>query len=213
MGEREVTNAQFRKFKESHNSGSIGNQSLDLDKQPVVRVTWDGRRGVLQLAVRAGRSAARVCRQRAGRRGHQQLHADQAGHQRLSPAHRGRVGIRGARAAGAGKPLRYPWGQDLPVVSGTANWAGSEAVGLLGAALEGHRDEFPAAAAPALFPPNAMGFYDFAATCPSGQRQVPFVRAVVAGQRSARPRRQQGSYVSRFQLAYHVGHGAAFPVA
>ena len=67
-----------------------------------------------------------------------------------------------ARAAGAGKPLKYPWGQDLPVVSGSANFAGSEALGLVGAALEGHQDEFPAASAPALFPPNAMGFYDFA---------------------------------------------------
>ena len=67
-----------------------------------------------------------------------------------------------ARSAAAGKPLRYPWGQDLPVVSGSANWAGGEAMGLLGGALEGHRDEFPAASAPALFPPNAMGFYDFA---------------------------------------------------
>ncbi|HKW83013.1 MAG TPA: PEGA domain-containing protein, partial [Burkholderiaceae bacterium] len=41
MGEREVTNAQFRQFKESHNSGSFGTFSLDLDKQPVVRVTWN----------------------------------------------------------------------------------------------------------------------------------------------------------------------------
>jgi formylglycine-generating enzyme required for sulfatase activity len=32
----------------------------------------------------------------------------------------------------------------------------------VGAALDGHQDEFAAASAPALFPPNAMGFYDFA---------------------------------------------------
>ena len=41
MGEREVTNGQFRQFDPSHNSGSVGNTSLDLDKQPVVKVTWD----------------------------------------------------------------------------------------------------------------------------------------------------------------------------
>jgi len=47
-------------------------------------------------------------------------------------------------------------------VSGTANFGGSEAFEILGAALAGHRDEFPAVAAPALFPPNALGFYDLA---------------------------------------------------
>jgi len=67
-----------------------------------------------------------------------------------------------ARAARGGKLLKYPWGTDLPVVSGTANVGGSEARELLGASLDGHQDEFPAAAAPALFPPNALGFYDFA---------------------------------------------------
>ena len=52
-----------------------------------------------------------------------------------------------ARAASTGKPLKYPWGQDLPVVSGTGNFAGSEAFSLLGVQLEGHKDEFPAVAA------------------------------------------------------------------
>jgi formylglycine-generating enzyme required for sulfatase activity len=33
---------------------------------------------------------------------------------------------------------------------------------LLGAVIEGHRDEFPAVSAPALFAPNPLGFYDLA---------------------------------------------------
>src|SRR6185436_7918815 len=41
MGEREISNAQFRQFQPAHNSGAAGNASLDLDKQPVVKVTWD----------------------------------------------------------------------------------------------------------------------------------------------------------------------------
>ncbi len=67
-----------------------------------------------------------------------------------------------ARAASTGKPLKYPWGRDLPVVSGSANVAGNEAFAILGAAVEGHKDEFPVTSAPALFPPNPLGFYDFA---------------------------------------------------
>jgi formylglycine-generating enzyme required for sulfatase activity len=48
------------------------------------------------------------------------------------------------------------------VVSGTANVAGSEALHLLGTVLLGHQDEFAVASAPALFPPNPLGFYDMA---------------------------------------------------
>ena len=120
MGEREITNAQFRQFKESHNSGAVGKFSLDLDKQPVSRVTWERGRGVLQLAVAAGRPAAGVQAER-GRR----VHADRAGEQRLSPAHRSASGNTWRAPPRTGKPLKYPWGEDLPVVSGTANIAGS----------------------------------------------------------------------------------------
>jgi formylglycine-generating enzyme required for sulfatase activity len=156
MGEREITNAQFRKFREGHNSGSFGNQSLDLDKQPVARVTWE--------------EAAEFCNWLSQEEGLPAAYTGSAdaGYSLVTPVNTGyRLPTEGeweyvARAAATGKPLKYPWGQDLPVVSGTANVAGAEAFGLLGAALEGHKDEFVVAAAPALFAPNAMGFYDMA---------------------------------------------------
>ena len=68
-----------------------------------------------------------------------------------------------ARAAGARQAAAsIPGARICRWCRARANFAGSEAFGLLGGALEGHRDEFPAAAAPALFPPNALGFYDLA---------------------------------------------------
>jgi formylglycine-generating enzyme required for sulfatase activity len=156
MGEREVTNAQFRKFQPSHNSGAIGNISLDLDKQPVARVAWE--------------DAAAFCNWLSAEEGLPPAYsgAVETGFQLIVPVTNGyRLPTEAewefvARAASTGKLLKYPWGKDLPVVSGSANFAGAEAFGLLGAALAGHQDEFPAVAAPALFPPNPLGFYDLA---------------------------------------------------
>jgi formylglycine-generating enzyme required for sulfatase activity len=156
MGEREVTNAQFRLFRANHNSGAIGNQSLDLDKHPVVRVTWD--------------EAAEFCNWLSAEEGLPPAYqpVEGGGFTLTMPVSNGyRLPTEAewefvARAASTGRPLKYPWGTDLPVRSGTANVGGAEAFGLLGAAIEGHTDEFPAAAAPALFAPNPLGFYDFA---------------------------------------------------
>jgi formylglycine-generating enzyme required for sulfatase activity len=156
MGEREVTNGQFRQFRSAHNSGSIGAHSLDLDKQPVVRVTWD--------------DAAEYCNWLSAQEGLPPAYqpVDGGGFQLVEPVG---IGYRlpteaeweyVARAAASARPLKYPWGQELPVISGSANVGGDEAFNVLGAALQGHRDEFPVSAAPALFAPNAMGFYDFA---------------------------------------------------
>ena len=156
MGEREVTNAQFRQFRDAHNSGATGQLSLDLDKQPVVRVTWE--------------DAAEFCNWLSEQEGlppaYQSIEG--GGFELIVPVN---IGYRlpteaewefVARAASTGKPLKYPWGKDLPVVSGSANVAGAEAIETLGATLAGHRDEFPGTAAPALFAPNALGFFDFA---------------------------------------------------
>jgi formylglycine-generating enzyme required for sulfatase activity len=156
MGEREVTNGQFRQFRDTHNSGAVGQLSLDLDKQPAVRVTWE--------------DAAEFCNWLSAQEGLPPAYqpVEGGGFELMVPVN---IGYRlpteaewefVARAAGTGKPLKYPWGKDLPVVSGTANVAGAEAFELLGTALDGHRDEFPGTAAPALFAPNPIGFFDFA---------------------------------------------------
>ena len=40
IGTHEVTNGEFRQWKEEHSSRAIKNQALDMDKQPVSSVTW-----------------------------------------------------------------------------------------------------------------------------------------------------------------------------
>ena len=39
-GTREVTNGEFKQFQPQHRSGFVGQNSLELDRQPVVNVTW-----------------------------------------------------------------------------------------------------------------------------------------------------------------------------
>jgi hypothetical protein len=41
LGEREVTNGEYRRFRPSHSSGSKEGAPLDGDSQPVVQVGWD----------------------------------------------------------------------------------------------------------------------------------------------------------------------------
>lgn len=41
IGQTEVTNGQYRKFRPQHNSGAAQGASLDGDNQPVVNVSWE----------------------------------------------------------------------------------------------------------------------------------------------------------------------------
>ena len=82
-----------------------------------------------------------------------------------------------ARAASTGKPLKYPWGKDLPVVSGTANFAGSEAFEPV---RHGHRRAH--ATNSRRWPRRrcsrriALGFYDLAGNVSGvGQRSLPVI--------------------------------------
>jgi formylglycine-generating enzyme required for sulfatase activity len=181
MGEREVTNAQFRLFRANHNSGSAGVYSLDLDKQPVSRVTWE--------------EAAEFCNWLSAQEG-------------LPPAYQARDGgsfvltqpvTNGfrlpteaeweyvARAASTGKPLKYPWGAELPVVSGTANIGGAEAAELLGAVVDGHRDEFPAASGAGAVPAQSARLLRHGwQRVGVGQRSLPLLCAIGGRDRSGR---------------------------
>ena len=40
MATREVTNAEYRQFRGAHRSGFVGQNTLELDRQPVVAVSW-----------------------------------------------------------------------------------------------------------------------------------------------------------------------------
>jgi formylglycine-generating enzyme required for sulfatase activity len=161
----EVTNAQFRAFRPQHQSGIVGQASLDLDRQPVTNVSWD--------------DAVEYCNWLSQQDG-------------LSPAYEKRDGrwVRVSAAANGyrlpteaeweyaaryvdGTRLnRFPWGDALPPPAGAANVAGTETQPGQGkdaarprtadAVLPGHTDEHPVVAPVGAYAANPLGLRDLA---------------------------------------------------
>ena len=56
--------------------------------------------------------------------------------------------------------LHYPWGDSLPAVDGTGNFADDSTEGLLKRSLSGYNDSYPATAPVESFKPNALGLFN-----------------------------------------------------
>jgi formylglycine-generating enzyme required for sulfatase activity len=150
---REVTNAEFKQFRPSHRSGFILQQTLELDRQPVVNVTWQ--------------DAAAYCNWLSSKEGLETAYASQGG--KLVPVHPATNGYRlptevewewVARSSGGGAWRKYPWGDSLPVPVGAGNFADRQAQPLVPQFLEGYDDGYAVTAPVGSFAPNAFGFYD-----------------------------------------------------
>ncbi|MDE2148855.1 MAG: PEGA domain-containing protein [Gammaproteobacteria bacterium] len=153
LGATEVTNAQFRQFDPQHTSGIVGRQTLDNEDQPVVRVSWE--------------QAARYCNWLSARDHLPPAYRDNGGHLELiAPVATGyRLPTEAewawaARFAGEPRPLRYPWGQQMPPRGRAGNYAGKEAAALVARHLDDYDDGYPATAPVASFAANALGLYD-----------------------------------------------------
>ncbi|HVY82287.1 MAG TPA: PEGA domain-containing protein [Steroidobacteraceae bacterium] len=153
IGVTEVTNADFRSFKSDHVSGFLGKRSFDLDAQPVVQVTWN--------------DAAAYCNWLSEREGLPPAYEQGGGkYVLIQPVTTGyRLPTEAeweyaARYAAPGQMRKFPWGDSLPVVQGTANIAGEEAKGALESSLDGYRDEYPVVAPVGKFQPTPLGLHD-----------------------------------------------------
>ena len=65
-----------------------------------------------------------------------------------------------ARYAGSSSPVKYAWGDSLPVPQGADNYGDASAESTLHAALPGYRDGYPATAPVGSFAPNGLGLYN-----------------------------------------------------
>lgn len=155
IGITEVTNGEFRKFRPAHVSGYLDKSSFDLDSQPVVQVGWN--------------DAAEYCNWLSQREGLPPAYEQGAGKFVLKkPVTTGyRLPTEAeweyaARYAAPGKIRRFAWGDELPVVAGSANLAGGETRGQLAAELAGYRDDYPVVAPVGKFQPSPLGLHDMA---------------------------------------------------
>ena len=149
---RETTNAEFRQFRPSHRSGFVLQQTLDLDRQPVVGVSWQ--------------DAAAYCNWLSAQDGLEPAYAEQGG--RLVPVVPATTGYRlpteaewewSARWTG-GALRKYPWGDALPVPPGAGNFADRRAQPLVAQVLADLDDGFAATAPVGSFAANPLGFFD-----------------------------------------------------
>ncbi len=149
---RELTNAEFRRFRSSHRSGFILQTTLDLDALPVVNVSWQ--------------DAAAYCNWLSTEEGLTPAYENRGG--KLEPVVPATNGYRLPTEAewewiarGADGVMRkYPWGDTLPVPAGAGNFADRNAQPLVATFLPDLDDGYAATAPVGSFAPNPAGFLD-----------------------------------------------------
>jgi formylglycine-generating enzyme required for sulfatase activity len=193
---REVSNLQFRRFEAAHASGRAGAESLDLDDQPVVRVSWQQAAAYCNwLSEREGLPKAYV--ERDGR-----LHAATplgTGYRLPTEAEWERV----ARYPGGTTALKYPWGPSLPVPPGAGNYADAKARGLVAQVLDGYDDGYAATAPVQSMAANALGFLHLGGNVAEWAHDFYSIMPSVEGQLTRDPG-------GPAEGEYHVIRGASF---
>ncbi len=151
-----VTNREFREFRAEHLSGIFREETLDLERQPVVRVGWQ--------------DAAAFCNWLSEREKLVPSYQLRDGrYELIEPATTGyRLPTEAewefaARHDGQAARRRYPWGDALPVAAGAGNWADVSAIYLTPVTISGYNDGFRVAAPVGSFAASALGFHDLGA--------------------------------------------------
>jgi formylglycine-generating enzyme required for sulfatase activity len=153
FAEKEVTNAQYRRYKPAHSSGNAEGVSLDGDDHPVVNISWE--------------DAARYCNWLSRQQGLPSAYREQGGVMELiRPVTRGyRLPTEVewayvARALSGNPPARYPWNGVYPPESLAGNFADARISDTLAAVVPGYNDGYRATAPVGSFAAFPAGFYD-----------------------------------------------------
>ncbi|MEJ6539528.1 MAG: PEGA domain-containing protein [Halioglobus sp.] len=148
----EVTNAQFRQFQPSHNSGRVEGNNLNQKHQPAVQVSWQ--------------QAAAFCNWLSAKEGLSAFYAQKngivTGYDASSTGYRLPSEAEWAWAARASGQtlLRFPWGDTFPPTQVIGNYADTSSAYVTGSTLNNYADGHVVSAPVASFGPNQHGLYD-----------------------------------------------------
>jgi formylglycine-generating enzyme required for sulfatase activity len=153
LGNREVTNAEFRLFNAEHSSGTLEGLTLDNEAQPVVRITWA--------------QAALFCNWLSDQESlphfYEVAGEDVVGFNAESAGYRLPTEAEWAWAArtdGGGGQLKYSWGDTIPPAENSGNFADITAQSYLGQIMFDYDDGYLATAPVASFDVNQYELYD-----------------------------------------------------
>ena len=149
----EVSNADFRQFRPSHDSGNTDHAALNGDTQPVVNVSWD--------------DAARFTNWLSKQQGLPMAYVEKSGKMvAVKPMNTGyRLPTEAewawvARKQGQKTEQRYPWQGSYPPTGKNGNFADARIADTLADTVPGYDDGFRSTAPIASFPAWPKGFYD-----------------------------------------------------
>ncbi|XOV87676.1 MAG: PEGA domain-containing protein [Pseudomonadota bacterium] len=151
----EVSNALYRQFDPSHDSGILWRSVLTGDDRPVVNISWD--------------AAARFCNWLSEQEGLPAAY--ELRNSRYVAVMPMNTGYRlpteaewayAARYADGPTPSRFPWGNAMPPTGVDANYADISAANMVPYHLEGYNDTYRGTSPVGSFKPNAFGIHDLA---------------------------------------------------
>jgi formylglycine-generating enzyme required for sulfatase activity len=154
LASHETSNAQYRRWKDQHSSTALKGQTLDMNDQPVVRVSWQ--------------DAALFCNWLSRKEGLPAFYNLEEG--RVVSFNWDNHGYRlpteaewawAAKIDLQSKSHIFPWSNDLyPPVEVTGNYADQSARALISFTLPNYNDQYPVSAVVGSFKPNSKGLYD-----------------------------------------------------
>jgi formylglycine-generating enzyme required for sulfatase activity len=153
IGVKEVTNREFRRFRENHDSRGDIHASLAGDMNPVVNVTWD--------------EAVEYCNWLSTQEGLPLAYKKVF--ERWQPVQPTPNGYRlpteaewvwAVRYQGRSNATTFPWGPRMPPRRDSGNYAGKSANALVPSILPGYDDGYASTAPVGTFPANALGIFD-----------------------------------------------------
>jgi formylglycine-generating enzyme required for sulfatase activity len=154
MATHEVTNAQFRQFRAEHSSSAVRGQTLDMETQPAVNVTWQ--------------EAAMFCNWLSRRdnlpvfyieEGSRVTGWDPESHGYRMPTEAEWAYV--ARNDTGGRMMMFPWGSEVyPPPAVIENYADENAATIVTFVLSSYDDGFPVSAPVGSFEANHHGIFD-----------------------------------------------------